>query len=96
MTATQQRELAPWLEAHGVVAGHVFRLDLDTITNMMTVYEYEFGKDGQLHAIGLEPVKRPLYTIDIGLALLPWMVAEREPVVEPATRHDPKRGHRHA
>lgn len=95
MTAEQHREITPWLEAHGVVAGHVFRLDLDTVTQTMTVHEYEFGKDGQVRAIGTEPVKRPPYTNDIGLALLPWMVADQETVVEPATRHEPKKGHRH-
>ena len=83
MTAEQQREIVPWLEAHGVVAAHVFRLDVEEAAGRMTVHEYEFGPDGQMRVVGDELVKRTPRVVDVGLALLPWMKADHELFADP-------------
>lgn len=88
MTAEQQREIVPWLEAHGVVAAHVFRLDVEEAAGRMTVHEYEFGPDGQMRVVGDELVKRTPRVVDVGLALLPWMATGRETIAELVVRRD--------
>lgn len=88
MVCAQHAEITPWLEAHGVVAGRVYRLDVDIAGKTMTVHEYEFEPDGQMRAVDGEPVKRQPYSIDIGLAFLPWMTTGNETIAELVVRRD--------